>query len=103
MIEDERAAARRGLARIEAAVASLTADELDALRAVAAAAVDEGDDVGGFGAFGTLAVLPSGNDAPMDDMFAVMMAYQKLANAEAREDRQLGSTASSPSVRRRLP
>ena len=100
MDDDTHAAARHGLARIEAAVAAMPADELAALRAVAA--MTDGD-VEGFAMPGSFSVLGSSDGLAGDDMFTVMMAYQKMANNEARQDRKSAPASAYPTTRHRRP
>ena len=92
MTEDQWAVARRGLAKVEAAVAALAPEEIDAIRALAESAPDKADeapDVDDVEAFG-MRYGPASAFAPDlgGDVFAVMMAYQRIMNREAREDRQ---------------
>jgi len=89
MTEDQWDVARRGLAKVEAAVAALAPEEIDAIRALADSAPDEAAEANDVEAFG-MRYGPASAFAPDvgGDVFAVMMAYQRIMNREAREDRQ---------------
>jgi hypothetical protein len=79
-------AARRGLARIESAIAQLPPDEIEAIRAVASTGEDEVEGFVFSVGSGSSVMGGGGIDS---DLWSVMTSYQKMLNKEAREDRKI--------------